>query len=150
MGQTNTIDLSGTSREPLGIYTGNIIKTPRPSLPGAWQTEEDVHAASDTWTNQTPPLESPSTSIQRTASKNDSASHPTIRHYAQEPQNTAMPQEAERPVLDRHDSWTSNGEPQNLDRIDEQSLGPVEENENDPFSHAAEILANAKRRLTVS
>ncbi|MCJ1245054.1 hypothetical protein MMC30_002255 [Trapelia coarctata] len=148
MGQTNSIDLSATNREPLGVYTGNIIKPSRPSLPGAWQTEEDLQAASDTWTNQTPPLESPSMSVPRAASKSESASHRSARHHAQETENTTMLHQAERPVQSRYDDLMSNGDSQDLNQVDERSLGAVEEDENDPFSYAAEILANAKRRLT--
>lgn len=61
-----------------------------------------------------------------------------------------MLHEAEGLVQTRYDGLTSNGESQDFNRTDEPFLGAVEEDENDPFSHAAEILANAKRRLTVS
>jgi len=150
MGQTISIDLSSTNRELLGINTGNIVKTSRPSLPGAWQTEEDLHSASDTWTNQTPSLKSPPTSVQEATSRSDRTSRQNARYYAQEPQNKTMAHEVERLVESRHNSFTSNGEPQDLNRSNERPLNAVEEDENDPFSHAAEILANAKRRLTVS
>lgn len=61
-----------------------------------------------------------------------------------------MLHQAERPVESRSDSLTTDGESQDVEKVDGRSLGAVEEDENDPFSHAAEILANAKRRLTVS
>lgn len=150
MGQANSTNLSGTRREPLGSYTGNIVKTPRPSLPGAWQTEEDLHAASDTWTNQPSPFKSPSMAFQETTSGSDSTSGESARHYPQELQKKAALHEVVIPGGSRHNSLASNGEPQDLNRLDEPSLDAVDEDESDPFSHAAEILANAKKRLTVS
>lgn len=150
MGQANSTNLSSTRREPLGNYTGNIVKTSRPSLPGAWQTEEDLHPASDTWTSQSSPFKAPSTSLEEATFGSDSTSRESARHYPQELQKKAVLHEVVRPVGSRHNSLASNGEPQDLNLLDEPSLDAVDEDENDPFSHAAEILANAKKRLTVS
>lgn len=150
IGQTDSVGLSSTYREPVAADTGILVKTFRPSLPGGWHTEEDLHSASDTWMNQTPPPKSPSTTSQEATSRSDSTSHQNARYDAQEPQDKAMPHEVERTLESRHDSLTSHAEPQDLNRNDKRSLGADEEDEKDPFSHAAEILANAKRRLIVS
>ncbi|MCJ1242305.1 hypothetical protein MMC14_010313 [Varicellaria rhodocarpa] len=127
----------------------------RPSLPGAWQTEEDFHAAHVESGSGTPPLRS----------------SPTLQ------QEDVVETSDYTPFKDEHVMWREDGSgyksaggelhqtatvrdcrPSEMDLDDERkdARAILEEDEDDPTSHAALsiraelILANAKKRLTVS
>ena len=127
----------------------------RPSLPGAWQTEEDFHAEHMDSGSGMPP----------------SRSSPTLE------QENMVETSDYTPLKDEHEMWREDGSgyksaggeshqtatvrdhcPGKMDLEDERkdARAILEEDEDDPTSHAALsiraelILANAKKRLTVS
>ncbi|MCJ1284763.1 hypothetical protein MMC26_004099 [Xylographa opegraphella] len=152
----NTIDRSPLGSAPLGSNGERLQASSRPSLPGAWQTEEDLHEARD-----------------------KSLPHETIVH---EPSGQALPAQQVKvaPIADYDLSSQAQRQKTSLSPSNtpaqfetSPSLEPVltdkkhlvlklarrqqshdhlesglEGEETDPYLHAAEILANAKMKLS--
>ena len=128
----------------------------RPSLPGAWQTEEDFHVTRASPRSGTPLLRSPSTlehedivEILDDTSLRDE--HVTWNGDGSEYKRAG---EELHQSMGRNASISSTRMDLGDERRDARAI--LEEDEDDPTSHAALsvraelILANAKKRLTVS
>ncbi|MCJ1359243.1 MAG: hypothetical protein MMC33_009244 [Icmadophila ericetorum] len=147
--QTSDVELPTPNKRPLMYSTASF----RPSLPGAWQTEEDLHAAIARSKTQSPGLQS----------------SPTLRPQPEiEDKSRKAPENAKvtkRIRLGDEDAKVKAptkpfaSPPEELD-LSEIGSDPgravstiMEEDEDDPTSHAAlslraeTILANAKKRL---
>ena len=139
-----------SARAPLGVYTASIVKMARPSLPGAWQTDDDLPRTIDTWTNHTTHIQPASASQVEADHINDNKFRDTTNDPYQSFGSMGFIQEVAIPVENElRDLALANRTPISS-QSDERPLTVFEEDEADPFSHAAEILANAKKRLTVS
>jgi hypothetical protein len=136
---TTTLHQPQKAREPLKDQSGNAVKSPRPSLPGTWQSEESLNSASASWTNHTPSSDLSSTPQQEASIRNEEDAH-----------DITLVDEMEGPLDGEKEPLTSNGMSHSIGKTEGRPLTFIEEDGTDPFSHAAEILANAKRRLTVS
>ena len=145
-----SLNEANEARAPLGVYTANIVKMARPSLPGAWQTDEDLHRTTDTWTNDKARHQPASASQVEADFNNDNELHETVYNKHQKSDNMGFIQEVAIPVENGLRELALANRTPVLGQLDERPLTLFEEDEVDPFSHAAEILANAKKRLTVS
>ena len=145
-----TLTEADEAKAPLGVYTAPIVGMARPPLPGAWQTDEDLHRTTDTWTNQTVHVQPTSASQVEADYNSDDELHDTVNNKYQRSDSMGFIQEVAIPVENGlRDLALANRTPI-LGQSDERPFTVFEEDEVDPFSHAAEILANAKKRLTVS
>ena len=152
--------IHGTGSNPLMSQGESSIGPFRPSLPGAWQTDEDFHAAYDPPKSRSPPLGLSSTLHKDELTASLNSAHIEDGHGEQ--WNGLDPGDTDggiSPYLDV--DWESPfGEGgSDIIRLDDERNGIraiLEEDEDDPSSHAAlsiraeQILANAKKRLIVS
>ena len=124
----------------------------RPSLPGAWQTEEDLHAASNTWTDQNHAVErggSPGLSTDNVTDKTLQG-HESSQQFQDMAGRTMVAQKDVISTEPHQDTLAKDMDELNLKQNDDSLKALSDEDKNDPYYHAAEILANAKKRLTVS
>ena len=145
---------------PKGTLVGDLHSNTRPSLPGAWFTEEDIRRAKlDVNDNATSLVQSETTA----AAKQDfEEENNEYNEYGLGPYATDL---ARRTAEEGGGSYVKSTEDLRETNEDSDSTMPfgrsnlaravLEEDEDDPTSHAAlslraeEILANAKKRLTV-
>ena len=150
--QSNDVQLPTTEQRPLMYSTTSF----RPSLPGAWQTEEDLHAAIARSKTQSPVLQSSPTLRPEPEMEEKSQRALENANLTKRIRLSDEDEKAEAPI---------NAFPSPSEELDLSEIGSdggkrvatiMEEDEEDPTSHAAlslraeTILANAKKRLLVS
>lgn len=150
--QSNDVQLPIANQRPL-MYTTTSF---RPSLPGAWQTEEDLHAAVARSKTESPVLQSSPTLRPEPEVENKSQKALENAKFTKRIRLGDEDGKAEAPT----NALASPSEELDLSEIGSDGGRGVstimEEDEEDPTSHAAlslraeTILANAKKRLLVS
>ncbi|MCJ1388581.1 hypothetical protein MMC18_001428 [Xylographa bjoerkii] len=152
----SSLDQSSAGSAPLGRNRDSLEDSSRPPLPGAWQTEENVHEAQDrllyngTNVNETFGHTSPAPHV-KAPPKDDydlcSEAHRQATRLS--PSNTPAPfkkSPSPEPILTDKKHLVL----QLAKRYEkyDHSEPVVEDDETDPYLHAAEILANAKKKLS--
>ncbi|MCJ1385022.1 hypothetical protein MMC17_008140 [Xylographa soralifera] len=150
------IDRSNVGGAPLEDNGNSLQGLSRPTLPGAWQTEEDLHKAHNksfyNGTNANEPFGRASPALHiRASPRNDhellSEAHQQTTRLA--PLNTTAQLEkspSPEPVLtDKKHLVLKLAK--RYEKHDHLEPG-LEDDETDPYLHAAEILANAKMKLS--
>ena len=153
-----SIDRSQVGSAPLGSNRESLQTPSRPTLPGAWQTEEDLHEAQDNsihdgiTMNEAFGRASPSQHF-KASSKDDynlssEAHRQTIRLLLSDTPSEFERSPSPEPVLtDKKHLVLKLAK--RYEKHDHLEPG-LEDEETDPYLHAAEILANAKMKLSVS
>lgn len=143
------------SARPGQMFSGST-KVSRPHLPGSWQTEEDLYRVNEGWTNDEVNLAT--SHIPRDAASNEDheLSNNTLRSHMILPTVTHHTARALSPNSSEQGIQQTYGEPPDVGGALQapssrtSSQPPSEHEDGDTYSHAAEILANAKKKLTVS
>ena len=153
-----SIEQSGARSASRGSTNDNLEGPSRPALPGAWQTEEDLHEARDN-----------SLHNGINVNKLSAQGSPILHAKAPLTDDYDLSTEANRPMTKLSLSTTSvrfekPPSPESIltdkkhlvlklakryERHDQSEPG-IQDDETDPYLHAAEILANAKKKLSVS
>ena len=135
------------------------IDLSRPSLPGAWQTEEDFHATHVDSRSGTPPLRASPTLLNEKSVETLDYTPLGDEHAVWNAKDSGYRRTGEgRHHCVGRDASIGPYLQNEVDVVDERrdARAILEEDEEDPTSHAALsiraelILANAKKRLTVS
>ena len=158
--QAGKDEMLSTETTPKGSYVGKAQNTSRPSLPGAWLTEEDIHGPVQQADNR-----EPSPNLTQTSLPEEPDFGTETNQYDEddegpykEPYNNKDGGDGRIPRRSTVDSLEDGDDHPKTAPFGRSNLARavLEEDENDPTSHAAlslraeEILANAKKRLTVS
>ncbi|MCJ1400184.1 hypothetical protein MMC11_003388 [Xylographa trunciseda] len=153
---TSNIDQTGTGKAPLGSNGNSSEVYSRPTLPGAWQTEENLHEAQDTTRYKeananeafvraspilhatTPPKDDYDLSGEAPRQTTRVSSSDTPSQFEKSPSADPVITDKKHLVLKLAKRY---------ERHDQSNTG-VEDDDADPYLHAAEILANAKKKLS--
>ncbi|MCJ1475946.1 hypothetical protein MMC13_004610 [Lambiella insularis] len=127
----------------------------RPHLPGVWQTEEDVHQAQEDWTNDEVNLAT-SPTIPRDAvyeedhefSDGISQTHMRASATIHNTERSMSPNTMKEGIDQEYGEHLNAGSVLQAPLNSASSRAMTEEDDGDTYLHAAEILANAKQRLT--
>ena len=145
---------------PKGTLVGDLHSNTRPSLPGAWFTEEDIKRATLDADDHARSLVQPKTTVateQDFEEENNEYNEYGLGPYAIDLDRRTAEEEGGLYVKSIEDLRKTNEDSDSTMSFGRSNLARavLEEDEDDPTSHAAlslraeEILANAKKRLTV-